>query len=352
MPDQVSIKVATGDEEEGYVRVSQALPPVLQVGVPQEISLQETRYVVHLPIFEGPLDLLLHLIEKRQMEITTISLMAVTDQYLAYLERWQQWEEMTEQEQSPGQAELSGRPKLSGQAELSGRPQGYTCPPDRVPLHVGRMANMAAFISIAARLLFIKSQSLLPQASRDEATGEMESAAVMAEELQRHLLEYKLAREIANHLRQREEEGLQTYGRSGLLAGIEAQLAWTPPTLLGLEVQSLTVAFQRLLDLRAKENGNGAELLPMARISVSERIAEIAGLLSERRSVLLSEVVENERSRLVIIVTFLAVLEMWKRERITVKQETLMGPIVLERGTGWEEDIKEDEVEAEAKLKT
>ena len=349
MPDEVRIKVATGDEEEGYVRASQDLLPVLQVGLPQEISLQETRYVVHLPIFEGPLDLLLHLIEKRQMEITTISLMAVTDQYLAYLERWQQWEEMTEQEQSPGQAELSGRPKLSGQAELSGRPQGYTCPPDRVPLHVGRMANMAAFISIAARLLFIKSQSLLPQASRDEATGEMESAAVMAEELQRHLLEYKLAREIANHLRQREEEGLQTYGRSGLLAGIEAQLAWTPPTLLGLEVQSLAVAFQRLLDLRAKENGNGAELLPMARISVGERISEIAGLLSERLSVLLSEVVENERSRLVIIVTFLAVLEMWKRERIAVKQETLMGPIVLERGTGWEKDLKEDEVEAEAK---
>jgi segregation and condensation protein A len=315
MPDQVSIEVATGDEEEGYVRASQDLLPVLQVGLPQEISLQETRYVVRLPIFEGPLDLLLHLIEKRQMEITTISLMAVTDQYLAYLERWQQWEEMTEQT-------------------------------------VGRMANMAAFISIAARLLFIKSQSLLPQASRDEATGEMESAAVMAEELQRHLLEYKLAREIANHLRQREEEGLQTYGRSGLLAGIEAQLAWTPPTLLGLEVQSLALAFQRLLDLRAKENGNGAELLPMARISVSERIAEIAGLLSERFSVLLSEVVENERSRLVIIVTFLAVLEMWKRERIAVKQETLMGPIVLERGTGWEKDIKEDEVEEEGKIKT
>src|SRR5437868_14609851 len=198
MPDQVSIKVATGDEEEGYGRVSQALPPVLQVGLPQEISLQETRCVVHLPIFEGPLDLLLHLIEKRQMEITTISLMAVTDQYLAYLKRWQQWEEMTGQE---GQAVLP--------VPQTGSPQGYTCPPDRVPLHVGRMANMAAFISIAARLLFIKSQSLLPQASRDEAAGEMESAAVMAEELQRHLPAYKLTREMANALRPHEQEGSQ-----------------------------------------------------------------------------------------------------------------------------------------------
>ena len=51
-------------------------------------QVQQERYVVHLPVFEGPLDLLLHLIEKRQMEITTISLMAVTDQYVAYLQQW------------------------------------------------------------------------------------------------------------------------------------------------------------------------------------------------------------------------------------------------------------------------
>ena len=330
MLDQVSSGVVTGEPEEAL--------PVAQAGLVQEIPLQETRYVVHLPVFEGPLDLLLHLIEKRQMEITTISLMAVTDQYLAYL---QQWEEMTGQAGRAGQAgRPPGSPLHVDDDSPSGRPPGS-------PLHVARMGNMAAFVSIAARLLFIKSQSLLPQTSKDEVTGEMESAAEMAEELQRHLVEYKLAREIANHLRHREEAGLQTYGRSGLLAGIEAQLAWTPPTLLGLEAQSLALAFQRLLDLRAKENGNGAELLPIARVSVSERISEIVSWLSERSSVLLAEVVENEHSRLVIIVTFLAVLEMWKRERITVKQEMLMGPIVLERGARWEQ-IKEDEVEEDA----
>ncbi|MFL5659589.1 MAG: segregation and condensation protein A [Ktedonobacteraceae bacterium] len=334
MLDQVSTRAATGHPEEG-----------LQMELPQETLLQETRYVVHLPVFEGPLDLLLHLIEKRQMEITTISLMAVTDQYLAYL---QQWEEMTGQAGRPPGSPLhinddapSGRPQAGrppgsplhvNDDSLTGRPPGS-------PLHVARMGNMAAFVAIAARLLFIKSQSLLPQTSKDEVTGEMESAAEMAEELQRHLVEYKLAREIANHLRHREEAGLQTYGRSGLLAGIEAQLAWTPPTLLGLEAQSLALAFQRLLDLRAKENGNGAELLPIARVSVSERISEIVSWLSERSSVLLAEVVENEHSRLVIIVTFLAVLEMWKREQIAVKQEMLMGPIVLERGARWEDLI-------------
>src|SRR5713226_10001451 len=106
------------------------------------------------------------------MEITTISLVAVTDQYLAYLEQWQE--------------------------------------PDRMP-----MANMAAFISIASRLLYIKSQSLLPHTSKEDLAGEMESAADMAEELRAHLVEYKLAKEIARYLRQREEAGLQTHARSG-----------------------------------------------------------------------------------------------------------------------------------------
>src|SRR5215472_16424185 len=143
----------------------------------------QSRYVVHLPVFEGPLDLLLHLIEKRQMESTTISLVAVTDQYLAYLQHWQE--------------------------------------PGSIPL-----ANMAAFISIATRLLYIKSQSLLPHTTKEETSSEMENAAALAEELRAHLIEYKLAKEIASYLRQRAEQGLQTHTRSGLLAGIEAQLAW------------------------------------------------------------------------------------------------------------------------------
>ena len=266
------------------------------------VNSQEARYVVRLPIFEGPLDLLLHLIEKRQMEITTISLVAVTDQYLAYLQQWQE--------------------------------------PEAMPL-----ANMAAFISIASRLLFIKSQSLLPHASKEEMRGEMESAAAMAEELRTHLLEYKLAKEIAGYLRQREEAGLQTYGRSGLLAGIEAQLAWTPPTLVGMEVQSLALAFSRLLELHAKDEVGKGVLMPVARVRVSERIAAIVGLLSARASVLLEELIEQEHSRLVIIVTFLAVLEMWKRARIAVRQEGLFDPIVLERGERWGEEVEVDESE-------
>jgi segregation and condensation protein A len=200
---------------------------------------------------------------------------------------------------------------------------------------------MAAFVSIAARLLFIKSQSLLPQTTKEESRNEVDSATVLAEELRQHLIEYKLAKDIAQILRQREEAGLQTHGRSGLLAGIEAQLAWTPPTLTGLEVQSLTRAFQRLLELQAKDEENGSHLMPTARVRVSERIAVIVSHLREEPTILLSEILVNERSRLVIIVTFLAILELWKWESVNVRQEELMGPILLERGSRWGEEGQE-----------
>ncbi len=263
-------------------------------------------YIVQLPIFEGPLDLLLHLIEKRQMEITTVSLVAVTDQYLAYIRRWQE-------------------------AEVGSVP----------------LANMAAFISIAARLLFIKSQSLLPRISKEEVDEQAKNAAAMAEELRRHLLEYKQAKEIARHLRQREEAGLQTYARSSLLASIEAQLAWMPPTLIGMEPQLLASAFQRLLELRTKDELDGADLIPLARISIRERTAEIVRLLHERTSIFLAELIEKERSHMVVIVTFLAVLEMWKRERITVTQDSLFGSICLQRGPCWFAIGQDDEQEGE-----
>ena len=269
----------------------------VKITEPATGAQEQARYVVHLSAFDGPLDLLLHLIEKRQMEITTISLVQVTDQYLQYLRQWE-----------------------AGSLPL---------------------ANMAAFVSIAARLLFIKSQSLLPQSSKEQGESELESAVTMAEELQRHLVEYKLTKEIAQILRKREEEGLQTYGRSGLLAGIEAQLTWTPPVLAGMEVQTLARAFQRLLELQARDSENGNELMPTARVRVSERIAEIKSQLEIQPSVLLSSLLLHERSRLVIIVTFIAVLELWKWERINVRQDELMGPIVLERGEQWLEEWQE-----------
>ncbi|WP_069804459.1 segregation and condensation protein A [Thermogemmatispora onikobensis] len=279
-------------------------PPPLQ-SASELWGLPQTGYIVRLPVFEGPLELLLYLIEKRQMEITTISLVAVTDQYLAYLRHWRE---------------------------------------EELPI-----ANMAAFVAIAARLLFIKSQSLLPRNPRQETSEEARQAEEMAAELERHLKEYKIAKEIASVLRQRAEAGLQTYGRSSLLAGIEAQLAWTPPTLVGLEVEALARSFRRLLETRsrAEAEANGGLVLPQARVRVSERIAVITARLRQTPRLWLSELLEPGASRLLIVVTFLAMLDLWKHERISVRQETLFGPILLERGSRWQESETEQEESAQ-----
>src|SRR5689334_23959258 len=148
------------------------LENVLSVGetTATKEAQESEHYVIHLPVIEGPIDLLWHQIEKRQMEITTISLVAVTDQYLAYLRHYEARE--------------------------------------LLPL-----ANMSEFVSIAARLLYIKSQNLLPQTPREQNESGVESAVTLAEELQRHLLEYKIAKNISRVLREREAVGLQTYGR-------------------------------------------------------------------------------------------------------------------------------------------
>lgn len=260
---------------------------------PTAVADPQQHYVVHLTAFEGPLDLLLHLIEKRQLEITTISLLEVTDQYLDYLQHWQE---------------------------------------QQLPL-----ANMAEFISIAARLLYIKSQSLLPHSPNPEQSTDNPTANALVEELQQHLLEYKLAKEIAQVLRAHEEQGRQTHARSGLLAGIEAQLAWTPPTLVDLDAQKLAQTFQRLLELQAREKDDGSNLLPTERVRVSARIEEIISRLNEQPGITLEAVLAGEHSRFVIVVTFMAVLELWKWDRIQVVQETLLGPIVLERGVRWHE---------------
>ncbi len=82
--------------------------------------------------------------------------------------------------------------------------------------------------------------------------------------------------------------------------------------------------------------------MPVARVRVSERIAEIISCLQERTSLLLTEVIQNEHSRLVIVVTFLAILELWKWQRINVKQEDVLGPIRLERGERWAEEGQEE----------
>ncbi|MGZ3584312.1 MAG: segregation and condensation protein A [Ktedonobacterales bacterium] len=237
-------------------------------------------YTVHLPGFEGPLDLLLHLIERNQLEITTISLVAVTDQFIKYLRTW-----------------------------------------DEPPL-----PRLAEFVAMAARLLLIKSRSLLPRQPRqEESTGEADELDD-AEQLRRHLIEYKTAREIARALRAREIAGLQSFSRVARLVEPEALVAWTPPQLVGLNVHALAMVFRRVLT--EKRLSEPAEL-PLPLVTVADKIAEVEDMLRRLPRVSLMDVLRTADSRFAVVVTFLAVLELWHQGRLLVQQEQLFGPIEI-----------------------
>src|SRR5262245_1751654 len=235
-------------------------------------------YTVHLPGFNGPLELLLHLIEKNQLEITAISLVAVTDQFISYLRTW-----------------------------------------DEPPL-----PRLAEFVAMAARLLLIKSRSLLPRQGRQEEGGDEPDPLEDAENLRRHLEEYKIARDIARALRARELAGLQSFARPGRLVDPEALVVWSPPRLVGLNVQALGLVFGRVL---AEKRLAEPEELPPPLVTVAEKMAEVEAALRERGRATLLEVLRTATSRFAVVVTFLAVLEMWHQGRLDVTQEALFGPI-------------------------
>lgn len=250
-------------------------------------------WAVHLPGFDGPLDLLLHLIERNQLEITTISLVAVTDQFVAYLRKW-----------------------------------------DEPPL-----PRLAEFVAMAARLLLIKSRSLLPRQSRQEAAEDESDPLDDAEQLRRHLLEYKLAKDIASMLRARELAGLHSFARPGrLLVDPDAVLQWSPPKLVGLNVGALSQVFRRVL---TEKRFSEPEELPLPLVTVADKIAEVEVLLAHKSRIPLEEILLTASSRFVVVVTFLAVLEMWHQARIKVEQDALFGPIYVLRASRKPEIVRD-----------
>ncbi len=237
--------------------------------------MENTSYEVSLEVFSGPLDLLLHLIEQQQLDITTVSLARVTDQYLAYLR--------VVEERSPDE--------------------------------------LADFVSIAARLLLIKSRALLPspEALDDEAEEDV------GEDLVRQLREYRRFKKIAESLSERDKQGLHTYLRTLPTSRI-VQL--TPR--LDLEGTSLDNLIAALRDMLAEEaiEGDDLNVVPY-RVTISQRIEHIRGFLQGGRTATFAELVAESRSRLEVIVTLLAVLEMVRSGRATAWQEGLFGTISI-----------------------
>ena len=248
---------------------------------------QVKNYTIATPVYEGPLDLLLQLIERSELDITKLSLALVTDQYLAYIHQL---------------------------TDLAAD-------------------EVSAFLVIAAKLLQIKSEALLPRPPEREP-GEEDPGEALA----RQLIAYKRYREIANILMQREDDGLRTYLRVAPPPKLEGNV-----DLTGITIEDLVAAARGIfenLDL----SDSIKNIVPISRVTIREKIYIITDALRKYPSVSFRSLITKDHSRLEIVVTFLAMLELIKRHLVRVSQDGLFGDISLEISEAWD---NLDEMETE-----
>ncbi|MGH2521711.1 MAG: segregation and condensation protein A [Anaerolineales bacterium] len=253
--------------------------------------LPRSAYNVQLPIFEGPLDLLLQLIERDELDITTVSLAQVTDQFLASI---------------------------------------------RI-LESLNIADLADFLVVAARLILIKSEALLPRPV-ERQPGEEDPG----DELARQLIAYKRYKEIAGTLHEREAAGLRTYLRLAPPPKVEGKL-----DLSHLSSLDLLEAVRRALAMAPDKPSLGTVVAP-PRVTIRDQIRLIAHSLhaSGNGRTSFQKMLESATSQMEVVVTFLAVLELIKRRKIEARQEKMFGEIELLLVGEWAEvDVAELEFE-------
>lgn len=251
----------------------------------QVAAHQVESYRVAIPVYEGPLDLLLQIIERAELDITTLALAQVTDQYLAHMR--------TMQEQNA--------------AEVSG------------------------FLVIAARLLQIKSTALLPRPVIIDAPEEEDPAEALA----RQLILYKRFKELAGSLTAREDACLRTHLRvSPPPIKVEPRLDLSNTTIEDL----LRAARATLL---IKPNLPAlSRVVAAPRVTIREKIRSILDSLHALPHSSFRSFLRQQTDRLEVVVTFLAMLELMKRRVVSVTQEEMFGEIAVESTGDWDE--KED----------
>ncbi|HJS20223.1 MAG TPA: segregation/condensation protein A [Anaerolineales bacterium] len=250
---------------------------------------RQLSYTVQTPVYEGPLDLLLSLIERAELDITAVSLASVTDSYLSYINSLEQVN------------------------------------PDEI----------SAFLLIAAKLLQIKSEALLP---RPPVRGSSEEDA--GQTLVDQLKLYKRYKEIGMWMHRRQEDKLRTFLRIAPPPKVEPKLDMSNLTLEKL----LTAAAEAFAKERNKQP-LGMIIAP-PRITIREKIDLIAKTMKEVERASFRALLTQGASRLEVVVTFLAMLELVKRYRIHAHQESLFGEIEIDRMLEWSED-EEIEIEFE-----
>ncbi|HLA04606.1 MAG TPA: segregation/condensation protein A [Syntrophales bacterium] len=254
-----------------------------------ESSDFETNYKVKLEKFEGPLELLLHLIKKNELDIYDIPISIITNQYLQYIKLMK---------------ELN--------LEIAGE-----------------------FLVMASTLLQIKSQMLLPILPSEDPVAEEEDPRA---ELIRRLLEYQKYKDAANMLENIDQTGRDLFSCS--LVEPEFEISQDVEEIIEVELFELIEAFRSVLSRITKEKFHE---IKTESICMADRINRILSLLQEKESIRFDEIFTADHTREDVIANFLAVLELCKRKMLKIIQWALFADIWITTA------VREDQIDTVAK---
>lgn len=234
----------------------------------EPIIPQSSAFEIKLPTFEGPLDLLLHLIKKHELDILDLPVAFVTERYLEYLQMMRELD----------------------------------------------LDTASEYLLMAATLVQIKSKMLLPQSPATEAFDDQDEGYQEdpRAELIRRLLEYQKYKAAAQQLGGRPMSGRDVFPR-----GMPAPIAQGVAPLASIDMYRLLDAFQAILK---RVNSSAALEVTAERITIHERMTQLSDLLRLRRTCTFDELFEGARTRYEVVVTFLAVLEMTKLRMTRIYQ--------------------------------
>jgi segregation and condensation protein A len=226
---------------------------------------------IHLPVFEGPLHLLLHLIERDDLDITAVSLVAVTDQYLGAIRNANGFE-----------------------------PQA-----------------LAEFVSIGAKLIYLKSRALLPRIDEGpEAAAEEDD---VGRELVDLLQEYKRFSQVTNLLQARQEAGLRLYTRTAPAPAL--------PPEPGLDGVTMDALYTMMLEVLARLPAEPKAVIRRDTVTLTMQINSFRERLRRSGKFSFRKVIASCGSRVEVIVSFLAILELLKSGECEARQSNTWGDI-------------------------
>jgi segregation and condensation protein A len=233
-------------------------------------------YEVKLDVFQGPLDLLLHLIEKNEIDIYNIPIALITNRYLEYIQT----------------------------------------------IQLLNLEVVGDFLVMAATLMQIKAKMLLPQLSLVDENLEEEDPRL---ELAQKLIEYKKIKEASVSLQALEVHQLKVYTRTG---GEFADLKLAPDSdpLKNLSIWDLMEAFKIVLDsLETKP----MTAIPKEDVSIKQRMTEILDWVTKEQKVLFKLIFKDLKTKTALITCFLAVLELIRLRKLSAFQDEVFGEITL-----------------------